>query len=85
MKSKQYKYAPLEELLKNLIDGELTLTFPEIEKILKDKLPKSAYIHNAWWDNHHDSQSKAWTTANFKPQVFLKDKYVIFKRVDTNE
>ncbi len=87
MKTNTYKYSPLEEYILSINDNEIKFTFDEIEKILGKKLPPTAYKNRAWWtynDATH-TQSKAWTSANFKPQVALKDRYIIFKRVDNNE
>jgi hypothetical protein len=46
------KYAPLEHYLKDLpsTQKEVTLSFPQIEEILKSKLPTSAYEDNRWWE-----------------------------------
>jgi hypothetical protein len=47
------KYAPLEIYLRELpsMQKEVTLTFAQIEKILKSKLPASAYEDNRWWEH----------------------------------
>jgi hypothetical protein len=53
-KQREYhKYNSLEDWLRSQ-PGEtrqLTLTFTEIEKILGEKLPKSAYKLKTWWTN----------------------------------
>ena len=87
MNFKTNKYSPLKNFLCSINSNELHLTFLNIENILKAPLPKTAYTTLAWW-TYNDAthcQSEAWTAAKFKPQVSLKDKYVIFKRVDNNE
>jgi hypothetical protein len=47
------KYTPLEKYLRDLPEGqrEITLRFEQIERILNDKLPPSAYEYWAWWAN----------------------------------
>ena len=47
------KYTPLENYLRDLPDSqrEITLGFEQIERILNDKLPPSAYEYWAWWAN----------------------------------
>ena len=45
------KYTPLENYLRDLPESqrEVTLGFEEIERILNDKLPASAYEDQRWW------------------------------------
>jgi len=44
------KYTPLENYLRDLSESqkEVTLGFDQIEKILNDKLPASAYEDHRW-------------------------------------
>jgi hypothetical protein len=65
------KYTPLERYLSDLPGStrEIRLTFEQIEKILADKLPSSAYEDRRWWDheteaNHVDA--RAWSNAGWK-------------------
>ncbi len=62
-----YKYSPLENYLRNC-DESVVLTFDEIEEIINDTLPKSAFEYLEWWGNDDvtHTQSKAWSNANFK-------------------
>lgn len=87
MSSKPNKYSPLKNYLISIKTDELHLTFVDIENILNATLPKTAYTNKAWWSYNDPThcQSEAWTSANFKPQVYLEEKYIVFKRVDTNE
>jgi hypothetical protein len=73
------KYTPLENYLRSLPrnQSEVTLGFEQIEKILGDKLPSSAYEDNRWWlhekeANHVDTRS--WSNAGWK-----------IERMDVNE
>jgi len=66
------KYTPLENYLSNLSYGTpnpLRLTLSEIESIIGNKLPDSAYNHDQWWGNETDPsriQARAWQDANYK-------------------
>jgi len=66
------KYDLLLDFLSKVPPGkaEITLSFPEIEKILHCRLPESAYQYPAWWANQSDlstrPQARAWTTAGFE-------------------
>ena len=64
------KYTPLEIYLRDLPKSqqEVTLGFEQIEKILKDKLPSSAYEDQRWWlheteGNHRNTRS--WSNAGW--------------------
>jgi predicted HNH restriction endonuclease len=54
------KYLPLSVFLLKQKNSPLTLSFLEIEKILNDDLPASAYGHSAWWANSRTSDSHTW-------------------------
>lgn len=48
---------------------EITLTFEELETMVGEKLPPSAYKYKAWWANDKShNQSKSWMNAGFKTQ-----------------
>ena len=64
------KYAPLENYLRDLplSQREVTLGFEQIEEILNDKLPASAYEDQRWWEhetegNHRNTRS--WSNAGW--------------------
>ncbi len=65
------KYTPLEHYLRDLpaSQKEITLTFDQIERILNDKLPHSAYEYQAWWANEKEGNhvnAQAWANAGWK-------------------
>jgi len=64
------KYHPLQEHLSSRGGHQLTMTFPEIEKVLGAALPPSAYKHREWWSNQSDisnrPQAKAWILAGYE-------------------
>ena len=68
------KYTPLEQYLRELPADhrEVTLGFEEIEGILNQKLPASAYEDQRWWQhategNHRSSRS--WSNAGWKVET----------------
>jgi hypothetical protein len=65
------KYTPLENYLRGLPDSqrEITLGFEQIEEILNNKLPSSAYEDQRWWEhetegNHRNTRS--WSNAGWR-------------------
>jgi hypothetical protein len=65
------KYTPLENYLRALPESqsEVTLGFEQIERILNDKLPPSAYGYLAWWANEKEGNhvnARAWANAGWK-------------------
>jgi len=62
------KYSKLREwfLEKVGVDSKITLSFAEIEKILKTELPASARKHRPWWGNHYNNpQGYSWISAGW--------------------
>ena len=64
------KYTPLEHYLRDLpvTQKEVTLSFEQIERILNDKLPSSAYQYQAWWANQKEGshvEAFAWMDAGW--------------------
>ncbi|MEA3350769.1 MAG: hypothetical protein U9Q82_09130, partial [Chloroflexota bacterium] len=62
------KYTPIYEYLSELPQSrnEIILTFDQIEKIIGDDLPKSAYEYRPWWSNEQKGshvQAKSWLNA----------------------
>jgi hypothetical protein len=77
------KYTPLEGYLRNMAETqkEVTLSFEQIEIILLDKLPPSAYQYQAWWANTRGShvEADAWLDAGWKVDaVNFSEKWVKF-------
>lgn len=83
------KYTPLENHLRVLSAtwSELTLTFEQIEMVMHSRLPNSAYIRIAWWDNTVNSMLShkyAWLQAGWQvEEVDLSARWVRFvRRID---
>jgi hypothetical protein len=80
------KYAPLENYLRGLPESqrEVMLRFEQIESILKDKLPESAYESRAWWDHEKEGNhinTRAWSNAGWKIESLdINAKWVKFIR-----
>ena len=81
------KYSPLEQYLHGISvrQSDITVTFAQIEQILKNKLPPSAYQHRAWWANERDGRhvnAHAWLDASWKvADVDQQRGLVRFRRV----
>jgi hypothetical protein len=65
------KYMPLENYLRDLPESqrEVTLGFEEIESILNDQLPSSAYEDQRWWAHEKEGnhvKARSWTNAGWK-------------------
>ncbi len=80
------KYAPLEGYLLGLPakQRDVTLRFAQIEKILKSKLPSSAYEDRRWWDHETEGNHvnlRAWANAGWKiGSLDVNEKWVRFIR-----
>ncbi|MDK2799182.1 MAG: hypothetical protein PWQ70_801 [Clostridiales bacterium] len=87
------KYYLLEKYLDRQSAPEITLTFPEIERIIGEPLPASAYKYPAWWANGGHIQADAWLNAGWKvgelklgeSVVFVKDKQINTRTVKTGK
>ena len=85
------KYGRLEDFLKDQgsqakSGTELKLNFSQIEELIGDKLPSSAYEHRAWWANDLTSarQSMAWLRSGWRVEnVDFAAETVNFHRTDS--
>jgi hypothetical protein len=64
------KYTPLDKHLKALPpeQRDVTMSFEQIERVLNDKLPPSAYKYQAWWANEKDGNhvhAHSWMNAGW--------------------
>jgi hypothetical protein len=77
------KYAKLGHYLNSNSYTEVPMTFSEIERIIGDKLPPSAYRHRPWWSNNASNSvmTKVWLDAGYHTeQVDMSAKKLVFKR-----
>lgn len=78
--TKTLKYEPLERYLRERATEkpELTLTFAEIEQIIRARLPASSWTHREWWGNQKETstrpQARAWLSAGFEVDYVKQDK-----------
>lgn len=83
-KASRNKYMELSVFLakKAKFLSELTLSFSEIEEIIGDRLPDSAYKQKGWWSNIRGRlPSEAWLTVGWiVKEVNLEDRTVVFIR-----
>lgn len=76
------KYSPLQNFLSKVSGLTLKMIFKEIESVLGDSLPKSAYKYSAWWVNGEKAHkhSLSWVDAGWKVELVELGEYVIIKR-----
>jgi hypothetical protein len=72
------KYYPLEKYLYGQESNRIRLTYTDIEKIIGDRLPPSAYEYHAWWANGGHSQADAWLNAGWRVDQLDLGKSVVF-------
>jgi hypothetical protein len=78
------KYAYLSMLLTKAAKfrSKITMRFAEIEDVIGDKLPASAYKYKHWWSNIRNyAPSESWLTAGWRvEEVNLEENKVTFLR-----
>ena len=83
------KYTPFENYLRDLAksQSEVTLGFEQIERILNDKLPSSAYEDRRWWDNEKEGNhvnARSWSIAGWRVESLdFNEKWVKLVRAAT--
>ena len=78
--SKKYRF--LSDYLFASSKDRVTLTFREIEDILKFKLPESATVHRAFWANTTShSIALSWLCVDYSVvEANLEEKYIVFEK-----
>lgn len=84
------RYAPLAIWLERSPSShdKVKLSFNQIEEIISDRLPGSAFNHRSWWANDSVShvQSKQWLDAGWRvSSVSLTSEHVTFSRIEEHE
>src|SRR4051812_20975914 len=77
------KYEPLNAFLKSQSRDLVPMTFAELERVLKSKLPPSK-LHRAWWSNNPDNNvmTKEWLDAGYETEsVDISGEKLVFRRV----
>jgi hypothetical protein len=81
------KYTPLENYLRELPASQksILLSFEQIERILNDKMPSSAYEDRRWWDHETEGNhrnTRAWTNAGWRiDSLDVNARWVKFVRI----
>lgn len=76
------KYEPLGEFLRSQRLERINMTFNEIERILKAKLPDSKK-HRAWWSNNPNNNvmTREWLDAGYETEsVDIASGKLVFRR-----
>ncbi|MEH7883786.1 hypothetical protein V7654_05605 [Bacillus sp. JJ1609] len=73
-----YKYTPLYNFLMSQEQDRIKLTFAEVERIISDQLPASAFKYKAWWANGGHIQANAWLEAKYTVEDVKLGEYVEF-------
>lgn len=79
------KYEPLKTFLTGRHEGEIPMTFHEIEALIGATLPPAAFKHRAWWSNNRSNSviTHAWLDAGFKTEtVDMGSQKLVFRRAD---
>lgn len=78
------KYSKLTDYLQSQNAKEIKLSFSEIEKIIQDVLPPSAYKYPAWWANDNVSkkrQCESWMSIGWESaEVQLGESITFIKK-----
>lgn len=78
------KYIPLANYFATSTNPTVTLYFTEIEQIMGQPLPHSAYLNYSWWKKTKAPAKhfQAWTAAGYAVQHVEPNRYVVFERID---
>ncbi|HLY04146.1 MAG TPA: hypothetical protein VKR31_00205 [Rhizomicrobium sp.] len=78
------KYDALGPFLKGQSTGEVPVTFSEVENVIGEKLPRSAYVHRPWWSNNpsNSAMTRVWLDAGFRTErVDMAGQKLVFRRI----
>ena len=77
------RYEALGEFLRQQSNDRVPMTFDDVERIIGEKLPRSASDHREWWANDSTHvNAQVWLTAGFKSeQVDMSGRKLVFARV----
>ncbi|MGB6406672.1 MAG: GNAT family N-acetyltransferase [Planococcus donghaensis] len=83
-KALEKKYIPLANYFSMAKEPLLTLHLSEVEKIIGQNLPNSAYLNQSWWEKTK-APSKyfhAWIDHGYRVKEFKPNRFVSFERMD---
>lgn len=79
-------YLKLAEHLASISDEIWTASFDQVERVVGQPLPGSAYKYAAWWANQGRGQSLGWEGAGYRTaKIDLKSQQVSFVYVGDEE
>ena len=82
------KYAPLTGYLSSSGMDYILMTFAEIEEVIGDKLPRSAFEYRPWWSNNPSNHVNAysWLRAGYKTaDVNMVERKLAFRKASAGE
>ena len=81
----KYNYKKFAKFLINNEDVVIKITYDKLEEILGKKLPKSAYIHSAYFSNSKSHPiSKVWVELGYKKIELKIGEYIVIKKNNYN-
>jgi len=78
------KYDALGDYLRAQSVDEVPMTFAEVERVTRTKLPRSAFEHRPWWSNNGSNSvmTKIWLNAGFRSaRVDMPGRKLVFERM----
>ncbi|MDE0510354.1 MAG: hypothetical protein OXI88_01000 [Gammaproteobacteria bacterium] len=82
------KYAPLTGYLSSSGMDYILMTFAEVEDVIGDKLPRSAFEYRPWWSNNPSNHVNAysWLRAGYKTaDVDMVERKLAFRKASADE
>lgn len=78
------KYEAFGQYLQAQSTEEVRVSFHDIEEVIGESLPRSAYVHRPWWSNNpsNSAMTKVWLEAGFRTErVDMARKKLVFRRI----
>ena len=82
------KYAPLTGYLSSSGLDYIPMTFAEVEEVIGDNLPRSAFEYRPWWSNNPSNHVNAdsWLSAGYKTaDVDMAKRKLAFRKAPASE
>ena len=76
------KYEALGEFLRQQSNDQIAMSFADVERIIGEKLPRSASAHREWWANDVTHvNARVWLDAGFESEkVDMSGRRLVFAR-----
>src|SRR5258708_34070242 len=77
------KYEPVGGYLKSQRGDRVPMSFADVERVTRTKLPASAHKHRPWWSNNPSNSviTRVWLEAGFESeQVDMARRKLVFGR-----